>query len=170
MLSLVVAAARNNVIGKGNALPWSLPADLKHFREVTSGHAVIMGRKTFESIGRPLPNRRNIVITRQPGYAPEGVEAAGSLEAAVALAMADSPEREAFVIGGGEIFRQALPIADRIYLTRVEADVEGDAFFPDLDPREWREVSRREGIVDEKNSLPHAFLVLERRSHGIIKA
>ena len=170
LISMVVAATENDVIGRDNGMPWHLPDDLKYFKSRTMGKPMLMGRKTFESIGRPLPNRRNIVITRQPGYAPEGVEAAGSLEAAVALAMADSPEREAFVIGGGEIFRQALPIADRIYLTRVEADVEGDAFFPDLDPREWREVSRREGIVDEKNSLPHAFLVLERRSHGIIKA
>jgi dihydrofolate reductase len=159
MISLVVAAARNNVIGKGNALPWDLPNDLKHFREVTSGHAVIMGRKTFESIGRPLPKRRNIVITRQADYAPAGVEVVGSLEAAIAAVPAGE---EAFVIGGGEIFKQALPMADRVYLTRVEADVEGDAFFPALEPEEWRETSRQEGIMDEKNALPHTFLVYEK--------
>lgn len=159
MISLVVAAARNNVIGKGNALPWSLPNDLKHFREVTAGRTVIMGRKTFESIGRPLPKRRNIIITRQEDYKPEGVEVVGSLDAAIA----SMPEgEEAFVIGGGEIFRQALPIADRIYLTRVEADVEGDAFFPPLEADKWRETSRVDGIVDEKNTLPHTFLIFDR--------
>lgn len=159
MISLVVAAARNNVIGKGNALPWDLPNDLKHFREVTAGHTVIMGRKTFESIGRPLPKRRNIVITRQEGYQPEGVEVVDSLDAAVA---AVPPSDEVFVIGGGEIFKQALPIADRVYLTRVEADIEGDAFFPELEPKEWRETSRQEGIVDEKNALAHTFLTFDR--------
>jgi dihydrofolate reductase len=159
MISLVVAAARNNVIGKGNALPWSLPNDLKHFREVTSGHTVVMGRKTFESIGRPLPNRRNIVITRQEGYKPEGVEVVGSLAAAIASM---SVGEDLFVIGGGEIFNQVLPIADRVYLTRIEADVEGDAFFPRLDANEWEEVSRLPGVVDEKNALPHTFLILDR--------
>jgi dihydrofolate reductase len=159
MVSLVVAAARNNVIGKGNALPWDLPNDLKHFREVTSGHTVIMGRKTFESIGRPLPKRRNIVITRQEDYKPEGVEVVGSLEAAIT---AVPTGEEAFVIGGGEIFKQALPLADRVYLTRVEADVEGDAFFPVLEQSEWRETARQEGTVDEKNALPHTFLVFDR--------
>lgn len=159
MISLIAAAARNNVIGKGNALPWDLPDDLKHFREVTAGHAIIMGRKTFESIGRPLPKRRNIVITRQEDYRPEGVEVAANLESAIALL---PKEEEAFVIGGGEIFKQALPLATRVYLTRVEADVEGGAFFPRLDPGEWKEVSRQEGIVDEKNALPHTFLILDR--------
>lgn len=159
MISIIVGAARNNVIGKGNALPWSLPNDLKHFREVTSGHAVVMGRKTFESIGRPLPNRRNIIITRQEDYKPEGVEVVGSLDAAIAAVPAGE---ETFVIGGGEIFRQALPIADRVYLTRVEADVEGDALFPALEAGEWQEVSRVDGIMDEKNALPHTFLIFER--------
>lgn len=159
MISLIAAAARNNVIGKGNALPWDLPNDLQHFREVTAGHTIIMGRKTFESIGRPLPKRRNIIITRQDDYKPEGVEVVSSTEAALATM---SEDEEAFVIGGGEIFKQALPIADRIYLTRVEADVEGDAFFPELDMSEWREVSRKEGVVDEKNALPHTFLVYDR--------
>lgn len=159
MISLVVAAARNNVIGKGNALPWSLPNDLKHFREVTAGHTIIMGRKTFESIGRPLPKRRNIVITRQADYKPEGVEVVGSLDAAVVTV---PPDEEVFVIGGGEIFKQALPIADRVYLTRVEVDIEGDAFFPPLEPGQWHETSRIDGIVDEKNALPHTFLIFER--------
>ncbi len=158
MLSLIAAAADNNAIGKNNQLLWSLPADLKHFRETTSGRTVIMGRKTFESIGRPLPNRRNIVVTRQADYSPEGVEVAHSLEEAIGLI---GGQDEAFVIGGAELYRQALPLADRVYLTRVKGEFEADAFFPELGP-EWREVSRREGIVDEKNALPHAFLVLER--------
>jgi dihydrofolate reductase len=160
MISLIVAVSRNNVIGKDNSLPWTLPADLKHFRETTTGHAVIMGRKTFESIGRPLPKRRNIVITRQADYAPGGVEVMSSLEAALA---ATAKDEEAFVIGGGEIFRQALPQANRVYLTRIETDIEGDAFFPELDPGEWQEVSSRPGTVDEKNALPHTFLVFERK-------
>lgn len=159
MLSLIAAAARNNVIGKGNALPWSLPDDLKHFREVTAGHTVIMGRKTFESIGQPLPKRRNIVITRQEDYRPEGVEVFASLDAAIAALPVGE---EFFVIGGGEMFRQALPIADRVYLTRVDTDVEGDAFFPPLESDKWREVSRRDGVVDEKNALPHTFLIFDR--------
>lgn len=159
MISLIAAAARNNIIGKGNALPWDLPNDLKHFRNVTAGHAVIMGRKTFESIGRPLPKRRNIVVTRQEGYSPEGVEVVSSLDAAIAAVPAGE---ETFVIGGGEMFKQALPIADRIYLTRVDADVEGDAFFPSLEPEKWREVSRQAGVVDEKNALPHTFLIFDR--------
>ena len=160
MLSLVVAASRNNVIGKDNALPWSLPADLKHFREITTGHAVVMGRKTFESIGRPLPNRRNIVITRQADYAPEGVEIVRSFTAALHAVPSDE---EVFVIGGGEIFKIALPLADRVYLTRVEADVAGDVFFPELDPKEWREASHTEGVVDEKNPYPHTFILLEKK-------
>ena len=160
MLSLVVAASRNNVIGKDNALPWSLPADLKHFREVTTGHAVVMGRKTFESIGRPLPKRRNIVITRQADYAPEGVEIVRSFTAALHAVPSDE---EVFVIGGGEIFKIALPLADRVYLTRVEADVAGDVFFPELDPKEWREASHTEGVVDEKNPYPHTFILLEKK-------
>lgn len=159
MISIVVATARNNVIGKRNALPWDLPNDLKHFREITSGHTIVMGRKTFESIGRPLPRRVNIVITRQANYKPEGVIVVGSLEEALAKA----GDGEVFIIGGGEIFKEALPRVDRIYLTRVDADIEGDVFFPELDPAEWKEVSREEGVVDEANKYPHAFLTLERR-------
>lgn len=159
MVSLIAAASENNVIGKGNALPWSLPADLDHFRQTTAGHAVIMGRKTFESIGRPLPKRRNIVISRQADYQPGGVEVVTSITDAISLV---PQSEEAFVIGGGEIYRQALPLADRVYLTRVHTDIEGDAFFPELDPAEWQEVSSRKGIVDEKNALEHSFLVFER--------
>lgn len=169
MIAIVVAVANNNVIGKANQLIWKLPADLKHFRKITEGHTVVMGRKTFESIGRPLPNRRNIVITRQEGYLPDvpgealaksgGIEVAHSLEEALART---KNEPEVFVIGGGEIFRQALPLTQRVYLTRIDHEFDGDAFFPELDPKEWKEVSREEGIVDEKNIYPHAFLVYSR--------
>lgn len=158
MLSIIVAAAENGAIGNQNQLIWKLPADLKNFREITSGKSVIMGRKTFESIGRPLPNRRNIVITRQADYAPEGVEVEHSLEEAIRQTAA---EPEAFVIGGAELYRQALPLAQKIYLTRIHENFEGDAFFPELGP-EWKEMSRKEGIVDEKNIYPHTFLVYER--------
>ena len=174
MISITVAVARNNVIGGQNNLLWHLPADLKRFKELTSGHAVIMGRKTFESIGHPLPNRRNIVVTRDAAYAKEGIETVHSLEAALdmvigpasASATAGEGRQEVFVIGGGEIFRQALPLAGRIYLTKVDADFEGDVFFPVCqlaDGPEWREVFREEGTTDEKNVYPHVFLTLERK-------
>jgi len=172
MISIVVAVANNNVIGKANQLIWKLPADLKHFRKITEGHTVVMGRKTFESIGRPLPNRRNIVITRQADFAPAGVDVVHSLDEALQLAgagptsaKASAGAAEIFVIGGGEIFRQALPLARRIYFTRIDHEFDGDAFFPELDPKEWKEVSREEGIMDEKNIYPHAFLIYERSSN-----
>lgn len=140
-LSLVVAVGRNGVIGREGKLPWHIPEDLKHFREITTGHAVVMGRKTYESIGRPLPKRRNIVISRTPGLTLPGCEVAPSLEDAIAMARKTDPEP--MVIGGGEVFRQALPLATRIYLTEVDRDVEGDVYFPALDRREWRETERR---------------------------
>jgi dihydrofolate reductase len=158
MLSIIVAVAENGVIGGGNQLLWKLSSDLKRFKELTTGHPIIMGRKTFESIGRALPNRRNIVVTRQGGYAKEGIETAPSLEDAI---MRVAGEPEFFVIGGGELYRQALPHANRIYLTRVHKPFEGDTTFPELGP-EWREASREEGTVDEKNPLPHTFLVYEK--------
>ncbi len=159
MLSIIAAVAENGAIGKGNKLVWALPADLKRFRELTTAHTVIMGRKTFESIGRPLPNRRNIVVTRQKDYAPPGVEAAHSLEEVV---QKTKGEPEVFVIGGAELYRQALPLSDKIYLTRIHKDFEGDVFFPELGP-EWKEVKREKGTVDEKNIYPHDFLVYEKR-------
>lgn len=172
MLSLIVAAAENNAIGKGNQLIWKLPADLKHFKETTQGHAIIMGRKTYESIGRPLPNRRNIVVTRQTDYAPAlpaeapggakagSVEIAHSLEEALVLAVSDP---EPFVIGGAELYKLALPLAERIYLTRIHQPFEGDVFFPELGP-EWKEVKKEEGVVDDKNTYPYTFYVLEKKT------
>ncbi len=180
IISLIAAAAENDVIGAHGELPWKLSADLKRFRELTTGHPVIMGRKTYESIGRPLPNRQNIVVTRQPDWTAEGVEVVHSLEEAVdsvagsRLQVPGSPSyvpnsqfqipnsSEVFIIGGGEMYKQALPSAQRIYLTRVEATVEGDAFFPALNSEEWTEVSREDHPADEKNQFAFTFFVYER--------
>lgn len=159
ILSLIAAASENDVIGAHGALPWKMPSDLKRFRALTSGHTVIMGRKTYESIGRALPKRRNIVITRQPDFAPEGCEIVHSLDEALAL-VAD--EEEVFIIGGGEIYRQALPAARRIHLTRVHASVEGDTTFPALPPSEWRETGREEHAPDAENPFAFTFLTYER--------
>ena len=157
MLSLIVAASRNGVIGAGNKLPWHLPADLKRFKQLTMGHPILMGRKTFESIGKPLPGRTNIVITRQEGFQACGATVAHSLEEALQIC---EGQEEVFVIGGAEIYKQALPLADRIYLTRVDADFEGDTFLPALDPARWKETAREEFPA---GPLPHSFLTLARR-------
>ena len=157
MISLIVAAARNGVIGNKAKLPWHLPADLKRFKQLTMGHPILMGRKTFESIGKPLPGRTNIVITRQRGFQCCGTTAAHSVEEAL-LICEDDPE--VFVIGGAEIFRQALPLADRIYLTRIHKDFEGDTRLFEIDPAVWKETSREDFATD---SLPHTFLTYERK-------
>lgn len=142
-LALVVAVARNGVIGQGGTLPWRIPEDLRHFKRVTVGHAVIMGRKTWDSIGKPLVDRRNIVVTRNASLQIPGVEVVPSLEAA--LALAHERDEEPRVIGGAELYRLALPISTRIFLTEVDREVDGDAFFPDLDRAKWREIERRPG-------------------------
>lgn len=142
-LALIVARARNGVIGAAGALPWRLPEDLKHFRRVTTGHAIVMGRKTYDSIGRPLPERRNIVVSRQAGLTIAGCEVARSLSDALALARAT--DAEPIVIGGAELYREALPLATRLYLTEVHVEPAGDAYFPTLDETQWDETSRREG-------------------------
>lgn len=139
LLSLIVAVASNGVIGSRNALPWHLPADLRHFKETTLGRPVIMGRRTHESIGRPLPGRTNLVVTRQYAYVAPGCIVVGSLASALA---AVPPAEEVFVIGGSELYAQALPDADRVYVTEIHAPFEGDARFPEIDPRQWREVAR----------------------------
>ncbi len=164
-LALIVAAARNRVIGCQNRLPWHLPQDLRYFKRVTLGKPVIMGRKTFESIGRPLPGRTNIVVTRQAAWQAEGVlKASGLVEALEMARNLEGPDglppREAMVIGGAEIYRASLPLAQRVYLTRVDAEPEGDAFFDGLDERQWALVSSQPGEADAP--LAHAFLVYER--------
>lgn len=153
-ISIIAAVSKNNVIGKDNKLPWHLPADLAHFKKITSGHTIIMGRKTFESIGRPLPNRRNIVITRNTGFKAEGIEVVHSIEQAMDIT---KDEEEVFVIGGEEIYKLAFPFTDKIYLTRVDAEIEGDAFFPELGP-EWEEISKVENVKDENNEYDYEFL------------
>jgi dihydrofolate reductase len=144
-LALIVAVADNGVIGSNNALPWRLPEDMRHFKRVTMGKPIVMGRKTFESIGKPLPGRTNIVVTRNPSFKAAGVEVVPSLDAALALAMHTAGRdgaAEAVVIGGAQIYRAALPRADRLYLTEVHAAVEGDAVLPAIDWTQWREASR----------------------------
>jgi dihydrofolate reductase len=138
----VVAVSRNGVIGRDGGLPWRISADLKRFKQITMGKPVIMGRKTWESLPkRPLPGRTNIVVTRHPGYAAPGAKVAPDIEAALEIARGEGPQ-EIAVIGGGEIFDAFLPVADRIYLTEADLSVEGDTFFPKLEPRQWREVAR----------------------------
>lgn len=159
-ISLIAALAENGIIGKDNALPWRLPADLKHFRRITTGHPVIMGRRNYESIGRPLPERRNIVMTRRPGYSAPGCTVVASLEAALAAARG-APET--FVIGGAEIYAQTLCLAERLYLTLVHARVAGDTVFPALDWTEWRETSRERHEADARHSYAYSFVTLERR-------
>ncbi|HEX8424733.1 dihydrofolate reductase [Hymenobacter sp.] len=161
MVAFVVAAAENGVIGRDNQLIWHLPADLKHFKQLTQGHPVVMGRRTYESIGRPLPNRTNIVITRQADWQAEGCEVAPSVPAA--LERARQFDEEVFVIGGAEIYRQALPAADLIYLTEVHHSFEGDVFFPELDRAVWREEARQRHEADDKHAYPFTFVTLRRR-------
>jgi dihydrofolate reductase len=138
-LSLIVAMARNRVIGVNNTLPWHLPEDLKHFKALTMGHHIIMGRNTYESIGRPLPGRTTVILTRDPAYAMPGCLVARTLDEAIRFCREDE---EAFIVGGAELYRQALPLADRLYVTEIQADFAGDAHFPELDPAGWRETGR----------------------------
>ena len=159
MISLIVAASRNGVIGANNRLPWHLPADLKRFKQLTMGHPILMGRKTFESIGTPLPGRTNLVITRQKDFQCCGATVVHSLEEGFRICDRET-EREIFVIGGAEIFRQALPFADRIYLTRIEKDFEGDVRLFEIDPAIWKETSREEFLSDP---LPYTFLTYDRK-------
>jgi dihydrofolate reductase len=163
-ISLIVALADNGVIGRANQLPWRIPADLKHFKEVTLGRAVIMGRKTYESIGKPLPGRRNIVVSRKAEEQP-GVVVCRSLEEAFEhCRKTEGDDAEVFVIGGSEIYRQAMPFADRLYLTRVHAQVEGDAFFPQFNESEYRELSREKHSGASAGDAFFTFLTLERKS------
>jgi len=157
--SIIVAIAKNNAIGKDNKLLWYLPNDLKHFKDVTTGHTVIMGRKTFDSVGKPLPKRRNIVITRQD-ITIEGCEVVKSIEAALALC---AGEDEVFIVGGAEIYRQAIPLTNRIYLTVIDHYFDGDTFFPELNANEWEEKERENFEPDDKNKYYYSFITLERR-------
>lgn len=159
-VAFVVAYARGRVIGRDNALPWKgMRDDMRRLRALTMGKPLIMGRRTYESIGRPLEGRTSIVVTRDPSFAPPGVLVARSPEEALALA---GGVEEVIVFGGAEIFRQLLPRADRLYITEVDADLEGDRTFPEIDPREWREVERSEHEAGERNTYPYRFVILDR--------
>lgn len=162
LISIIVAMGRNRAIGFQNTLPWRLSADLKRFKDLTMGHHILMGRKTYESIGRPLPGRTSIVITRQTDFQAEGCLLAPSLEAAIAIAQARG-EQEAFVIGGAEIYAQALPHADRLYLTLVDAAPEADAFFPELAETDWQRLETITVEADEKNQYASTFTLLHRK-------
>ena len=165
-IALMVAVAANGVIGRDNALPWHLPDDLQYFRRTTMGKPVVMGRKTYESIGRPLPGRSNIVVTATPGWHAAGVSVTDTVPAALALgrelALAEGVE-ELVVIGGATIYAAALPLAQRLYVTEVHADIDGDTWFAPVDAGEWREISREERPATEDNPYPYAFVCFERR-------
>lgn len=161
ILSALVAIAKNNVIGKDNDLPWYLPADLKYFKKMTINHPVIMGRKTYESIGLPLPKRTNIVLTHDPYYLSSNILVAHSLEEAIALAY-DLDNEEVFVIGGATIFESCFPFFDRLYITEVHAEIEGDTFFPDWDKEEWKLISEEHHSADKKNEFDYSFKIYER--------
>ena len=165
-LSMMVAKASNNVIGRDNKLPWYLPNDLKYFKQVTFGKPVIMGRKTWESLKGPLPGRTNIVITRQPDYLADGAKVVASLDDAVAMAENVAfieGQEEAVIMGGAEIYSLALPQADRLYLTEVHANVEGDTFFPEYDASEWQQIAREDFAAEGPNPYDYSFVVYERQ-------
>ncbi len=159
ILSMIVAHADNRVIGKDNDMPWHLPADLAYFKRTTLGKPIIMGRKTYESIGRPLPGRKNIVISRDEEYRAEGVEVVGSVEAALALV---SDVEEVMVIGGGAIYKHCLPAAQRLYITHIDANIAGDTYFPEYDLNDWQLGVSEVKAADEKNNYQLRFNVYER--------
>jgi dihydrofolate reductase len=159
-VALIVAMARNGVIGRGNAMPWHLPADLKRFRTLTLGKPILMGRRTYDAIGRALPGRDNLVMTRTRDWRAAGVTGVHSVDEALQRA---APSAELAVIGGAEVYQLTLPLASRIYLTRVLADVDGDTFFPQFSPHEWRDTECSEYAADERHAYAMKFVTLERR-------
>ena len=164
--ALIVAMARNRVIGRNNKLPWYLPGDLRYFKQATMGKPIIMGRKTWDSIGRPLPGRMNVVISRTPEWqAPAGTVAAASLSEALVKAEAQAELEggdEVMIIGGGQIYAEALPMVDRIYITQVHAEVDGDAFFPEVNWDEWEEIGREDFSASDNNPYDYSFVVYQR--------
>ncbi len=158
-LSIVVAIASNGVIGRNGGLPWRLPADLAHFREITMGHPIVMGRLTHESIGRPLPGRLNVVVSSNPGYSAEGCEVISTLEA---LGDINSSTGEFMIIGGARLYEESLGVASRLYLTEVHAEPEGDVFFPAYDRNAWNESAREFHRADDRNEYDYSYVVLDR--------
>jgi len=156
MISIIVAMSKNRVIGNNNELIWKLSSDLKRFKELTTDNSIVMGRKTYESIGKPLPNRRNIIVTRNLDYKVEGCEVVSSLEEALLLT-----NNNCFIIGGGEIYKQSIDIADKIYLTLVHKELEGDTTFPELN-KDWAKISRKDFNSDEKNEYDYSFIEYNR--------
>jgi dihydrofolate reductase len=157
MIKIIVAVSKNGAIGGNNSLIWSLPNDMKRFKQITTGNSVIMGRKTYESIGRPLPNRRNIIITRDLKYYANNCEIVNSIEEALRLT-----NNDCFFIGGGEIYKQVLPLTDIIYLTKIDENFDGDTYFPDLNKNEWFEVSNESFKADKENKYRYSFIKYER--------
>ncbi len=155
VISIIVAIAENNVIGANNQLIWHIPEDLKRFKALTTGHHIVMGRKTFESIGKPLPKRTNIIVSRNTKYAAEGCVVVASLKEALTVSASDS---EVFIIGGGELYRQVLPMAHKLYITLVHKKFEGDTLFPEINYSQWREVSREKGKPTDSDGLEYTFV------------
>ena len=161
MLSIIVAKAKNNIIGRENKLIWSLPADLKHFKELTTGHTIIMGRKTFESLGRVLPNRKHIVFSQNPDFKvkDENVQVVHSM---LEIQEYIENEEENFVIGGAMIYNLLMPYVTKMYVTEIDEEFEGDAFFPRINPEVWNEIDRKKGIKDEKNNLDYDYVTYKK--------
>lgn len=160
-LSIIVALSENNVVGINNQLPWHLSVDLKRVKALTMGHHLIMGRKTYESIGKPLPGRTNVIITRNKNYKAEGCVVVSDLHQALETSIGDN---EVFIFGGGEIFREAMPLVDKIYMTRIHLVIDGDTHFPEINPASWKETSRQDFETDEKNNYRYSFIELEKIS------
>lgn len=160
MISFLLAMDKNRVIGKKNDMPWHLPADLSYFKKTTTGHPIVMGRKTHESIGKALPGRRNIIVTRSLDYTAEGCEVVHSVNEAIDLFHTDE---EVFVIGGAELFDTFFPYADRLYITYIDESFDGDTYFPEMNEDEWKRIFTKEGTRDEKNPYSFTFLVYERK-------
>lgn len=162
MISIIVAMAQNRVIGKNNKMPWHISEDLRRFKRITTGHTVVMGRKTYASIGKPLPRRKNIVLTRDVHFSATGVDVIHSIEALKEIC---SEQEEIFIIGGAEIYRQFLPLAEKIYLTLIKKDVEGDAYFPTVVwERDFQELERSEEKMDSTDNISYQFVILKRKA------
>lgn len=159
-ISIITAMDENRLIGKANGLPWHLPADLQFFKKVTLGKPIVMGRKTFESIGRPLPGRQNIVVSRNPDYIAEGCDVVASLDAAIEAA---GDAEELMIIGGANLYQQTLAEADTLYLTKVHGAFDGDAWFPEIDETQWQQTWREDHTADEKNTVDYSFVELKRK-------